>query len=254
MDTIDLNSDLGEGFGPWSMGDDEALLSIVNSANVACGGHAGDVETMYTTCRSAADNGVVIGAHPGYADRQGFGRRVIPMRPEEAARLVVAQVGALSAIAKLAGTEVRYVKLHGALANLAAADATVAARVVVALQLAFPTLAVLAISGTQLEFAARAGGIEVYSEIFADRAYQADGQLLPRGVPGAVIHDAQAAAERLIAFVETGLMPVLGGQQISLAAHSICVHGDTPGAVDMARHIRTELISAGVTPRPFLGT
>ena len=254
MNTIDLNSDLGEGFGPWTMGDDESMLSIVNSANVACGGHAGDPETMFRTCRTAADNGVVIGAHPGYADREGFGRRIIPMRPDEIGRMVVAQIAALAAIARLAETEVRYVKAHGALANLAAADAVVAAGIVNAVRTAFPTLALLAISGTQLELVARAANVEVYSEIFADRAYQPNGQLVPRGEPGAVIHDATAAARRLISFVETGRMAVVGADPIPLDAHSICVHSDTPGAVDMARHIREQLVGAGLTPRPFLPT
>ena len=252
MQRIDLNSDLGEAYGPWTMGDDEAMLSIVTSANVACGGHAGDTETMWATCRTAAENGVVIGAHPGYADREGFGRRVIPMHPDEAGRMVVAQVAALSGIARLAGTEVRYVKLHGALANLAAADETVSAGIVRALQAAFPALPVLAISGTQLEHVARAAGMQVFSEIFADRAYQPDGQLVPRSQPGSVLHSADEAAQRLIDFVETGRMPVLGGEPITLDAHSVCVHGDTPGAVGMARHIRERLVAAGLALGPFL--
>ena len=254
MNTIDVNSDLGEGFGPWAMGDDESMLSIVNSANIACGGHAGDSETMYRTCRIAADNGVVIGAHPGYVDREGFGRRIIPMSPDEIGRMVVTQIAALAAIARLAGTEVRYVKPHGALGNLAAADATVAAGIVTAVQTAFPTLAFLAISGTQLELVARAANAAVFCEIFADRAYQPNGLLVPRSEPGAVIHDAQVAARRLIAFVETGRMAVVGADPIALDAHSICVHGDTPGAVDMARHIREQLVGAGLAPRPFLST
>jgi 5-oxoprolinase (ATP-hydrolysing) subunit A len=254
MKNIDLNSDLGEGFGPWAMGDDASMLTIVNSANVACGGHAGDTETMYRTCEIAAKNGVVIGAHPGYADREGFGRRIIPMRTEEIGRMVVGQIAALAAMAKLAGTEVRYVKPHGALGNLAAADATVAKGIVDAVLTAFPKLAILAISGTQLELVARAANVEVYSEIFADRAYQPNGQLVPRSEPGAVIHDANAAAQRLITFVETGRMAVIGADPIPLAAHSICVHGDTPGAVDMARHIREQLVGAGLAPHAFLPT
>ena len=252
MRTIDLNSDLGEGYGPWAMGDDDAMLSVVNSANIACGGHAGDPETMYATCRTAAEHDVVIGAHPSYVDREGFGRRIIPMRPDEIGRMVVAQVGALAAIARLAGTEVRYVKPHGALGNVAAADAQVAAGIVDAVRTAFPKLAILAISGTQLELVARAAGVEVYSEIFADRAYQPDGLLVPRSQPGSVLHDADHAAQRLIEFVEQGRMAVLDGEPIPLAAHSVCVHGDTPGAVEMARHIRAELVRAGVAPRPFL--
>lgn len=254
MRTIDLNSDLGEGFGPWTMGDDAAMLTVVSSANVACGGHAGDPETMYATCRTAAEHGVVIGAHPSYVDREGFGRRLIPMRPAEIGRMVVAQVGALVAIAQHARTEVRYVKPHGALGNLAAADAEVATGIIEAVHAAFPALAILAISGTQLELVARAAGVEVYSEIFADRAYQPDGLLVPRGQPGAVIHDAAQAAQRLIAFVEHGRMEVVGGEPIQLAAHSVCVHGDTPGAVEMARHIHSELVAAGLTPHPFLPT
>ncbi len=252
MKTIDLNSDLGEAFGPWSMGDDAAMLAVVNSANVACGGHAGDTETMYQTCLTAAAQGVVVGAHPGYPDREGFGRRIIPMRPDEIGRMVVTQVGALAAVARMAGTEVRYVKPHGALGNLAAADATVAAGIVDAVKAAFPTLAVLAISGTQLEQVARASGVEVYSEIFADRGYQPDGLLVPRGTPGAMIEDPEAAARRLIDFVEQGRMAVVGGDPIELDAHSVCVHGDSPGAVAMAHHIRAELVAAGVETRPFL--
>lgn len=254
MQTIDLNSDLGEAFGPWKMGDDAAMLSVVSSANIACGGHAGDTETMYNTCRTAAEHGVVIGAHPSYVDREGFGRRVIPMSPEEIGRMVVAQVGALAAIARLAGTEVRYIKPHGALGNLAAAEVSVAAGIIRAVCGAFPEMAILAISGTQLEIAARAEGVEVYSEIFADRAYQANGQLVPRSQPGAVIYDADAAARRLISFVESGRMEVLGGDPIELTAHSICVHGDTPGALDMARHVRAQLMDARLSLRPFLST
>jgi UPF0271 protein len=254
MQTIDLNSDLGEGFGPWTMGDDAALLSVVSSANVACGGHAGDTETMYNTCRTAREHGVVIGAHPAYLDREGFGRRIIPMHPDEIGRMVVAQVGALAAVARLAGTDVRYVKPHGALGNLAAEDAAVAAGIIDAVRAAFPTLAILAISGTQLEVVARAAGVEVYSEIFADRAYQPNGLLVPRSQPGSVIHDAEHAAQRLISFVESGRMPVIGGEPIELAADSICVHGDTPGALQMAHHIRAQLIDAGLAPRPFLAT
>jgi UPF0271 protein len=254
MQTIDLNSDLGEGFGPWTMGDDTAMLSVVSSANVACGGHAGDTETMYNTCRTAADHGVVIGAHPSYVDREGFGRRIIPMHPDEIGRMVVAQVGALASVAQLAGTEVRYIKPHGALGNVAAADAEVATGIIDAVRVAFPRLAILAISGTRLEVVARAARVEVYSEIFADRAYQSNGLLVPRSQPGAVIHDAEQAAQRLIAFVESGRMEVIGGEPIELAAHSICVHGDTPGALEMACHIRAQLTDAGLAPRPFLPT
>lgn len=252
MTRIDLNSDLGEGFGPWRMGDDETMLSLVTSANVAAGGHASDPDTMFATLTLAAQRGVVVGAHPGYPDREGFGRRVIPMTPDQIGRMVVAQVGALSALAVMAGTQVRYVKPHGALGNLAAADADVARGIATAVQAIGGDLAILAISGTALEHAARQAGVQVFSEIFADRAYQPNGQLVPRSQPGAVLHDVDAVAQRLIAFLQDGRMPVIGGEPIELAADSICVHSDTPGAVDMARLLRARLDDAGVTVAPFL--
>lgn len=249
---IDLNSDLGEGFGAWTMGEDATMLGIVTSANVAAGGHASDPDTMAATLAEAAHHGVVVGAHPGYADREGFGRRVIPMQPDQIGRMVLAQTGALSALAQLAGTEVRYVKPHGAMANLAAADADVARAIARAVGALSPRLAILAISGTALEQAARAEGVEVFSEIFADRAYLADGQLVPRSRQGSVLHDADAIADRLLAFLESGRMPVLDGGEVALDAHSICVHGDTPGAVAIARTVRDRLTEAGVTLAPFL--
>lgn len=247
---IDLNADLGEGFGPWPMGDDAAMLGLVTSANIACGGHAGDPETMFRTLVLARERGVTVGAHPGYADPAGFGRRVIPMTPDEIGRMVAAQVGALQGVAALAGVAVRYVKPHGALANLAADDRAVAAAIVAAV--AASGLAVLAISGTELEGAARDAGLRVFSEVFADRAYLPNGRLVPRSQPGAVLHEAEAAAARLIGFLETGLMPVIGGDPVRLAVQSVCLHGDTPGAVGMARGLRARLAAAGVTVAPFL--
>jgi UPF0271 protein len=253
MPRIDLNSDLGEGYGPWSLGDDRAMLGIVTSANIACGGHAGDPETMFATLREAAARGVCVGAHPGYADREGFGRRVIPMQPAEIGRMIAAQVGALSAVARLAGTAVRYVKPHGALANLAADDAAVAAAIAGAVRAIAPDLALLALSGTRLEEAAREAGLSVWSEVFADRGYLANGHLVPRGNARAMIHDPDEAANRMIAFLESGLMPTVEGAPVRLAAHSICVHGDSPGAVAMAARLRELLVAAGVTVAPFLG-
>ena len=250
--TIDLNADLGEGFGPWQMGDDEEMLSLVSSANIACGGHAGDPETMYQTLSTAARHGVTVGAHPGYNDREGFGRRIIPMSLDAISRMVAAQVGALQAIAALVPVPVRYVKLHGALANLAARDGDIARVVVKTIRQIDEKLAILAISGTQVEMAARDSGSPVYSEVFADRGYQQDGQLVPRDQPGAMINDHQEAADRLLRFLETGLMPVVGGEPIPLAADSICVHGDSEGAVAMAKLIRSELIAAGNTPAAFV--
>ena len=252
--SIDLNSDLGESFGPWQMGDDANMLSIVTSANIACGGHASDPETMFQTLTMAKQNNVVVGAHPGYNDREGFGRRVIPMAPDEIGRMVAAQIGALSAMASLAGTSVRYVKPHGALGNLAARDMDVAQAIADATAQVDPSLAILAISGNKLEDAGRNAGLTVYSEIFADRGYLSSGQLVPRGQDGAMIHDAGEAAERLLAFLETGLMPVIDGDPISLDAHSICVHGDSPTAVAMAREVRQQLVESGVKVEPFLTT
>lgn len=249
---LDLNSDLGESYGPWAMGDDAGMLRIVTSANVACGGHASDPETMFRTLTTARDHGVIVGAHPGYADREGFGRRVIPMTEGEIGRMVAAQVGALMGVAAQAGTQVRYVKPHGALGNLAADDPAVAAAIAGAVRAMSPDLAVLAISGTELEHAARAAGITVFSEIFADRGYLSTGRLVPRSRPDAMIHDAAAATDRLLAFLDTGLMPVVDGDPIPLVAQSVCVHGDGPVAVAMAEEIRARLTAAGVTVAPFL--
>ncbi|MFD0916623.1 LamB/YcsF family protein [Pseudahrensia aquimaris] len=252
MKSIDLNSDLGESFGPWSMGDDEAMLSIVTSANIACGGHASDPETMFTTLQLAAQNSVSVGAHPGFNDREGFGRRVIPMAPAEIGRMCAAQIGALMAMASLAGARVAYVKPHGALANLAARDRNVADAIVAAVKAIDRDLAYLAISGTESERAAQAGGLQTFSEIFADRGYLSSGQLVPRSQDGAMIHDPNEAAERLLSYLDSGHMPVIDGNPIRLDAHSICVHGDSDHAVSMAKEIRKRLSDAGMTIESFV--
>lgn len=252
MTKIDLNSDLGEGFGPWQMGDDATMLSIVTSANIACGGHASDTETMYRTLELARENNVIVGAHPGYNDREGFGRRVIPMTPDEIGRMCAAQIGALMGVAAQVGVAVRYVKPHGALGNLAARDRAVADRIAAAVQKIDPALAILAISGTESEQAARAADVPVFSEIFADRGYLSSGQLVPRGQDGAMIHDATEAANRLLTFLESGHMPVIDGDPIPLNAHSICVHGDSARAVSMAREVRDRLSAEGVAIASFL--
>jgi 5-oxoprolinase (ATP-hydrolysing) subunit A len=249
---IDLNADLGEGTEAAHHASDDAMLDLVSSANVACGGHAGDPDIMFRTLSNAARNGIAVGAHPGYADRVGFGRRVIPMELDEIGRMVAAQIGALQAVAALVPVKIAYVKTHGALANLAARDADVAHAIVDTVQRIDPRLAVLAISGTEVERIARAEGVPVFSEIFADRGYQPNGQLVPRGEPGAMIHDAAEATERLLAFVETGLMPVVGGTPIRLEADSICIHGDSPSAVAMARSVRAGLTDAGVELASFV--
>jgi len=254
MMRIDLNSDLGEGFGPWTMGDDAEMLSIVSSANIACGGHAGDPETMYQALVRAKDCGVSVGAHPGFNDPLAFGRRLIPMAPGEIGRMCAAQIGALIGIAAQVGVPVDYVKPHGALGNLAARDRNVADAITKAVQKIDPELAILAISGTQSEHAARAANAPVFSEVFADRGYLASGQLVPRGKDGAMILNAADAADRLLSFLNTGLMPVIDGDPIELTAQSVCVHGDSAGAVDMAREIRSRLTAHGVQITSFAKT
>lgn len=249
--SIDLNSDLGESFGPWKMGDDETMLSLVTSANIACGGHASDPDNMFRTLSLARDNRVVVGAHPGFPDLVGFGRRVLPFSPLEIKRFCVAQIGALAGMGALAKSPVRYVKPHGALGNLAGDERDVAEAIADGVA-AFDGMAVLAISGTELEVAARSRGLKVYSEIFADRAYTSHGKLVPRSQTGAMITDPQIAASRLLGFFQTGMMPTIDGPPIRLAAHSICIHGDSPHAVSMARYLRKTLSEAGLTFAPFL--
>jgi UPF0271 protein len=251
--TIDLNSDLGEGYGPWSMGDDAAMLDIVTSANIACGGHASDPETMHRTLTLAHDRGIVVGAHPSYPDLPGFGRRRLPSSPGEIERFTAAQIGALMAIAALVGHPVRYVKPHGALANVAADEVETAEAIVRAVRAVDASLAILAISGTQLETSAREAGVAVYSEIFADRGYTATGRLVPRSQPGAMINDSETAAERLLGWLETGRMSTREGGEITLAGHSICIHGDSPHAVAMAKVVRERLSARGIGITPFLG-
>ena len=249
--SIDLNADLGESYGPWPMGDDAAMLSFVSSANIACGGHAGDPETMFKTLELAHQRGVAVGAHPGYPDLLGFGRRRLPYTPAEVQRFCVAQIGALVAMASLAGTRVRYVKPHGALANLAADDRAVAEAIAEGASV-IGGLAVLAISGTELADAARARGLSAHDEIFADRGYTSRGRLVPREHPAAMITDPDVAAQRLVSFLRTGLMPTIDGPDIALKAHSVCIHGDSPHAVAMARRVRDALNDAGVTIGPFV--
>ncbi len=242
---IDLNADLGEG-----VGDDAAMLAVVTSANIACGGHASDPDLMQATLRQAAARGVGIGAHPGYADPANFGRVVVPMQPAAIAAMVAAQIGALRGVASLCGARVAYVKAHGALANLAADRREVADAVAEATKAA--GLALLAISGTELQAAGEAAGIPTHAEIFADRAYLGSGRLVPRSHPQAMIHDPEAALQRLLAWLETGLMPAIDGGRIPLQAQSVCIHGDSPHSVAMARLIRQGLQARGIALAPFL--
>ena len=248
---IDLNADLGEGFGPWVMGDDAAMLALVSSANVACGGHAGDPETMARTLELAKNHGVVTGAHPSYPDIAGFGRRRLPCSAAEITRFVAAQVGAIMAIGALIGQKIAYVKPHGALANVAAEDLATATAIVRAVKAVDSGLAVLAISGTLLETVAKDAGIATFSEIFADRGYTPGGTLVPRGTPGAMIEAPDAATARLFGYFDSGLMPTVGGEPIALAADSVCIHGDSPHAVAMARHLRAAFVARGLKIAPF---
>ena len=248
---IDLNSDLGESFGPWSMGDDEAMMDLVSSVNIACGGHAGDPTTMAIAVRAAAGRGLGLGAHPSFVDKEGFGRRVIPLSTAEVERLVASQVGALAGIAALEGAALGHVKAHGALANLGARDEDVADAIARAVRAIDEGLVLLAIAGTALERAGDRAGLRVVREGFADRAYTDDGQLAPRGEPGAVLHDAEEAADRALAMAEGRGLPLLSGAWRPQQVDSICVHGDTPGAVAMARLTRRRLEAAGFTITPF---
>lgn len=253
MRRMDLNADLGEAYGCWRLGDDAAMMEIITSANIACGGHAGDPETMYQAVMSARENNVVIGAHPGFADKEGFGRRRLPLTMSEIERLVATQIGALIGAAALAGAKVAYVKPHGALANWAAEDEAVAQANVNAIRAVSADLAVLAISGSAFDTCARRNGLKTYSEIFADRAYDERGLLVPRSNPNAMITEESVAAARLLRFFETGLMPAAGGGEVHLRADSICIHGDTPSAHLTACSLRNMLESNGITIAPFVG-
>jgi UPF0271 protein len=249
---MDINSDLGESFGAWRMGDDAAMLGIVTSANVACGFHAGDPAGILETLRAAAQHGVAVGAHVAYPDLVGFGRRNMDPTSQELVADVIYQIGALQGLAAAAGTRVRYVKPHGALYNTIAQDERQANDVITALLAVDPGLTLMALAGSPLIGWARARGLRVVAEAFADRAYNDDGSLVSRRLPGAVLHDADAIAERMLRLVQTGEVESITGRSVPVQADSICVHGDSPGAVEMARRIRARLEQAGVALRPFV--
>lgn len=241
MTAIDLNADLGEGFGAWRLGDDDALLDVVTSANVACGFHAGDPAQMHRVCVAAAARGVAIGAQVGYRDLAGFGRRRIDYDLAELRDDILYQIGALQAFCRVAGTSVRYVKPHGALYNTAAVDEGQASAVVAAISAYDPTLPVLCQPGSVLFSAATAGGLVAVGEGFADRGYRADGTLVPRSSPGAVIHDPDEVAARATRMAVDHTVVAVDGTVVPCPVRSICVHGDTPGAVSLASRIRAEL-------------
>lgn len=251
MPTIDLNADLGEGFGAYRCSDDAAMLALVTSANVACGFHAGDPEIMAETFDLARARGVAVGAHPGFPDLAGFGRRPMPFGPAEIERQVAYQVGAAQALAALAGHRLTYVKAHGALANRAAAERDVADAIARAVRAVDPGLGLLAIARTEQVAAGEAAGLAVHAEIFADRGYTEAGQLIPRGQPGALITEADAAADRVVRMVEAGAIITAAGTHLPTPIRSICVHGDSDHAVATARAVRARLEGAGVTLAPF---
>lgn len=249
---IDLNADLGEGFGVWQLGDDEALLDVITSANVACGFHAGDPITMRRVCAAAAERGVVIGAQVGYRDLAGFGRRRIDMARDELAADVLYQLGALDACARAAGTRVRYVKAHGALYNTAADDSGQAGALTSAIADYDRTLPLLALPGSAMADAAHAAGLPFVPEAFADRAYEASGRLVARNEPGAVVEDPYEVVARAASFALHHRVTAVDGTPVTVEPRSLCVHGDTQGAVHLATEIRRTLADAGVTVAPFV--
>lgn len=245
--TIDLNSDLGEGYGGWRLADDAALLGIITSANIACGFHAGDPQTMREAVTTAVAGGVAVGAHVSFPDLRGFGRRDMAISPAEVADDVVYQVGALQAIARAHGTRVTFVKPHGALYNRIADDGEMAAAVVEAIRSLDDSLALVALPGSAAHTAARAAGLPAIAEAFADRAYDRHGRLVPRDRPGAVIADPAAVMARAVRIAAEHTVETIDGELIELEAQTLCVHGDSPGSVDLARAIRAGLERAGFT-------
>jgi 5-oxoprolinase (ATP-hydrolysing) subunit A len=248
---LDLNSDLGEGYGHWALGDDAALLEVVTSANVACGFHAGDPATIDRTVRTATEHGVAVGAQVSYPDLVGFGRREIDVAPDDLTADVLYQIGALEAFARAAGSRVRYVKPHGALYNRIVRDPVQAAAVVEAVRRYDPTLPLLALPGSAAMQAAQEAGIPAVGEGFADRAYTGEGRLVSRREPGAVLHDPERVAARAVVMAKEGRVETVDGGEVAVQVRSLCVHGDTPGAVDLARAVRAALEEAGVALEAF---
>lgn len=249
---VDLNCDMGEGFGPWPMGDDKAMLDIVSSANIACGFHAGDPSIMFRTAEIAKRKGVAIGAHPGFNDLHGFGRRMIRGdTPAEIERMVAYQIGAMQAVAALAGHKVTYVKAHGALNNMANEDEGLALAIARAIKGVDASLINVCMPGLLMEKASDKIGVPVAREFFADRTYEDDGTLTSRKKPGSVLHDADAAAERVLQTLQDRAVITTSGKRIPIEIDTICVHGDEPSAVAMARTVRAKLEANGITIAPF---
>ena len=249
MAVIDINADLGEGFGNWTLGDDAALLDVITSANVACGFHAGDPLIMRRVCAGAVERGVTIGAQVSYRDLAGFGRREMDVAPAELTAEVLYQIAALDGIARAEGGRVRYVKPHGALYNRVARDPEQARAVAEAVRAYDPSLPLLTLPGSAVYEVA--GGLTVVAECFADRAYTPEGRLVPRRRPGAVLHEPDEVVRRAVQMAVKGTVTAIDGSEITLGARSMCVHGDTPGAVELARAVRAALAEAGVETAPF---
>jgi UPF0271 protein len=252
MTVLDLNCDMAEGFGPWRIADDDALLTVVTGANIACGFHAGDPSAMRRAARGAVAHGVVIGAHVGYRDLAGFGRRFLDVDPAELTDDVLYQLGALSAFAAAEGGRIGYVKPHGALYGAIGSDAGQAGAVVEAVRQFDPALPVLGMPGSRWLALADGAGLPTVAEAFADRAYLPDGRLVPRSSPGAVLTDPAAVASRVVRLAEAGEVEAADGTVLPMPARSVCVHGDTPGAVELARVARAALVGAGVAVRSFV--
>ncbi|MCI0570311.1 MAG: LamB/YcsF family protein [Myxococcaceae bacterium] len=246
MRRVDLNCDMGESFGAWRMGDDEAVLPHVTSVSIACGFHAGDPSVMLRTVRAAAERGVAIGAHPGLPDLVGFGRRRMSVSPDEAYALVVYQVGALLGFTRAVGTRLAHVKPHGALYNMAAADTALAAAIARAVRDVDSGLVLFGLAGSALITEAERAGLRVASEVFPDRGYEADGSLASRGKPGALVTDPEEAARRAVRMVVEGKVAASDGRDVTVRADTLCVHGDGPHAADIARLLRQRLQEAGV--------
>lgn len=251
MAAVDLNCDLGESFGAYTIGMDASLMPYITSANVACGYHAGDAVVMERTARLCRENGVAIGAHPGFPDLQGFGRRNMAVTPQEVKVYVQYQVGALLAFCREQGLNLHHVKPHGALYNMAAKDYDLAEGICLGIRAAAPDTVVLGLSGSEMIRAAEAVGLKAANEVFADRAYQPDGTLVPRKQPGAMIEDEEEAIARVIRMVTQGNVRANDGADISIRADSVCVHGDNPRALDFTSRIRKALEAAGVEVKAF---
>ena len=251
MLSVDLNADLAEGFGIWELGDDDAMLDIVTSANLACGFHAGNPVGLARTCRAAAARDVRVGAQVGYFDLAGFGRRRIEVAPAELTADVIYQIGALQALARVAGTTLAYVKPHGALYNTIATDRDQARAVAEAVHAADPELPVLGLAGSVFFTEARRLGLRTVAEAFADRAYRSDGQLLPRSDFGAVLRDPVQIAERVLDMVKSGTVAAVDGSVVNIDVESVCVHGDSPGAVEIAGAVRNRLMAEGIELAAF---